>query len=77
MKRQVPLITDSVYHIYNRSIAHYEIFNNIAEYDRMRHTFQYYQYDNTSIPTSMNVSIDMGISVSIGIYIGSSDNVRY
>ncbi len=41
--RKFPLVKDEIYHIYNRSIAKYQIFNTTAEFSRMRKLFSYYQ----------------------------------
>ena len=43
MKRKIPLVNGEVYHILNKSIAGYEIFNTQADYLRMQHLFRYYQ----------------------------------
>jgi len=44
--RKYPLVTNEVYHIFNRSIAKYTIFNNDAEFNRMRELFRYYMWEN-------------------------------
>ena len=41
--RKFPLVKDEIYHIYNRSIAKYQIFNITVEFSRMRELFSYYQ----------------------------------
>ncbi|MBM2820277.1 MAG: hypothetical protein HW405_37 [Candidatus Berkelbacteria bacterium] len=46
MKRKIELITDQVYHIFNRSIAEYKIFNNGEEFYRMMDLLKYYQIRN-------------------------------
>ncbi|HLB95606.1 MAG TPA: transposase [Patescibacteria group bacterium] len=43
MKRAVGLVTGEVYHIFNRSIVDYRIFNNDEEYFRMMNLLKYYQ----------------------------------
>jgi len=43
MKRKIPLVNGEIYHILNKSIAGYEIFNTQADYLRMQHLFRYYQ----------------------------------
>lgn len=42
--RKIPLVTDQVYHIFNKSIAGYEIFNNQKEFSRMIEAIHYYQW---------------------------------
>ncbi len=41
--RKVPLITGCVYHVFNRSIANYVIFNNDIEFFRFFNVILYYQ----------------------------------
>lgn len=43
MKRKIPLVNGEVYHVLNKSIAGYEIFNTQADYLRMMHLLRYYQ----------------------------------
>lgn len=38
---------EQIYHIFNRSIADYNIFNNKSEFERILQLIQYYQIDNT------------------------------
>ena len=40
--RKVPLEVDTVYHVCSKSIAGYEIFRNISEFDRMVNLVSYY-----------------------------------
>ncbi|MCM8826816.1 MAG: hypothetical protein NC904_04780 [Candidatus Omnitrophica bacterium] len=42
--RKYPLVTYEIYHIFNKSIAGYQIFNSEAEFKRMRDAFHYYCY---------------------------------
>jgi putative transposase len=49
MKRKVPLITGQVYHICNKSIAGYIIYNNGSEFERMIETIKFYQEKNTPV----------------------------
>ena len=44
MKRPVILTTNHYYHIYNKSIYGYQIFNSPKEYERMLHLMQFYQW---------------------------------
>jgi len=43
MKRKIPLVTGKVYHVFNKSIADFVVFNNDDEFSRMRDLFRYYQ----------------------------------
>ena len=43
MYRKQRLVTGEIYHIYNKSIADYEIFNTDSEYRRMKEIIRYYQ----------------------------------
>ncbi len=43
MKRKIPLVTGKVYHVFNKSIADFVVFNNDDEFLRMRNLFRYYQ----------------------------------
>lgn len=45
-KRKVPLTTGQVYHICNKSIAGFKIFNSNPELSRMKETVSYYLYQN-------------------------------
>jgi len=38
-----PIVTGEIYHVYNKSIADFEIFNNDSEYSRMVEEIKYYQ----------------------------------
>ncbi len=46
MKRKVELITGQIYHIFNRSIADFTIFNNQDEFFRIVQLIKYYQTAN-------------------------------
>ena len=46
MMRKDHLATGEIYHIYNRSIADYIIFNNDAEFIRMLELIKYYRIEN-------------------------------
>ena len=45
MRRKDKLSVGGVYHIFNKSIANFKIFNNEAEFLRMRYMLKYYQRD--------------------------------
>ena len=46
MYRKNPLATGEVYHVFNKSIAGFVIFNNQTDYNRMISTIRYYQAEN-------------------------------
>lgn len=46
------LVTGHVYHIFNKSIAKFEIFRNDSEYERMVGLLKYYQMENTILQFS-------------------------
>lgn len=46
MQRKEPLATGEIYHIYNKSIAGFIIFNDATSFLRMKNTFMYYQVKN-------------------------------
>lgn len=46
MIRKDPLVKDGIYHVFNRSISEYVIFNDKNEYERMLQLFRYYQIEN-------------------------------
>jgi len=45
-KRKYPLVSGEIYHIFSKSIAEFDIFRNVSEYERMRDVFRYYKIDN-------------------------------
>jgi len=45
-KRKYPLVSGEIYHIFSKSIADFDIFRNVSEYERMRNVFRYYKIDN-------------------------------
>ena len=47
MKRIIPLVNDEIYHVVNRSIAEFKIFNNDGDFLRMMYVLRYYQKDPT------------------------------
>lgn len=46
MIRKTPLESGEIYHIFTRSIANFQIFNNSDEFYRMMQLLRYYQYNN-------------------------------
>jgi len=47
--RKYPLVTGEVYHIFNRSIAKYNIFVHDYDFERMRDLFKYYQWEGRKL----------------------------
>ncbi len=45
MKRKNEIVNDAIYHIFNRSIAKFKIFNNEKEYNRLKDITVYYRYN--------------------------------
>ncbi len=50
--RKDPLVEGEVYHIFNKSIAGFKIFNNDSEFSRMLETIRYYQKERPAIKFS-------------------------
>lgn len=46
MIRKEPLVTNEVYHVFNRSIAGFRVFNNDEDFLRMKQLMKYYQIKN-------------------------------
>jgi len=55
--RKEELITGEIYHVFNKSIAGYKIFNSDAEYSRGMKAIRYYQRDRPSIRLSRYIEI--------------------
>ena len=55
---KTPLVTDEIYHVYNKSIAEFVIFNNDAEFLHIKDTVRYYQIENQPIKFS-RIGIDV------------------
>lgn len=49
VKRKIELATDEIYHVFNKSIAGYKIFNNDNEYLRMRESIRFYHVRKTEL----------------------------
>ena len=45
--RKVPLVTNEIYHIFNRTVANEPLFTNVKEYKIFVKTIEYYSYVNT------------------------------
>lgn len=52
MERKNPLVEGEIYHIYNRSIADFIVFNNTKDYERMIKLFGFFQILKPSIKFS-------------------------
>lgn len=48
MKRKTPLHTDSIHHVFSKSINHYTIFNSDVEYERFIQLIRYYTFNGLS-----------------------------
>lgn len=58
MRRKEKLVVGKVYHIYNKSIADFKIFNKDSEFLKMRNTIRYYQMEN--MPLAFFHFVEMG-----------------
>lgn len=47
--RKIPLVSGEIYHIFNKSIAEYKIFNNEEEFIRMKGVIRYYQWEKREV----------------------------
>lgn len=56
-KRKDALVIEGVYHIFTKSIAGFEIFNNDSEYSRMMEAMRYYQMKNTEVKFSQYIKL--------------------
>ncbi|MBU1086472.1 MAG: transposase [Candidatus Omnitrophica bacterium] len=50
------LVNQEIYHVFTRSIAGYKIFNNEAEYERMRQTLMFYTVKNPPCKFSLFIT---------------------
>jgi putative transposase len=60
MQRKSPLATGETYHVFNKSIADYVIFNTDSEYDRMIAAIQYYRAENKNLSFSRFIKLSQG-----------------
>jgi len=58
MKRKIELVNNSVYHIYNRSIAKFKIFNSDYDYIRILAMLKYYRLDNLLLKFSKFIKLN-------------------
>jgi len=49
---KTPLVTGEIYHVYNKSIAEFVIFNNDTEFSRIKDTVKYYQIEKQPVKFS-------------------------
>ncbi|HLB95653.1 MAG TPA: transposase [Patescibacteria group bacterium] len=68
MQRKIPLITGEVYHVFNRSIADYQIFNTSGDYLRMMQLLKYYQVE-TSRKFSDFIALKGALKVDLNIFL--------
>lgn len=47
--RKVPLVTGEIYHIFNKSIAEYRVFNSRGEFLRMKELASYYRWEKIDL----------------------------
>lgn len=52
MRRKKQIVTGDIHHVYARSIAGYQVFNNEGEYERMCSAFAYYIRRHPAVPFS-------------------------
>lgn len=57
MKRDVELVEGHFYHVFNKSIAGFQIFMNKNEYLRMINTIRYYQVEDVPVSLSQFLSL--------------------
>lgn len=57
MRRKEELATGEIYHIFNKSIADFKIFNNDIEYSRMKDIIRYYQVERMPIRFSQFIML--------------------
>lgn len=57
MRRKEQLVTGEIYHVFNRSIADFKIFNNDQEFLRMRDVIKYYQSEERFIKFSKFIKL--------------------
>jgi putative transposase len=49
MRRREKLVVGEIYHIFNKSIADFKIFNSEIEYSRLKNNLRYYQIEGLSL----------------------------
>lgn len=64
-KRKEPLENGFYYHIYSRSIAGYNIFNDTADFDRFYHLLKLYRYSNFDYKYSRFIDLNVSLQASI------------
>lgn len=58
MRRKVQLVVGEIYHIYNTSIAGFNIFNSNREYSRIKNMIKYYQVENMPLRFSDFIGLE-------------------
>ena len=74
MQRKFPLVTGEIYHIFNKSIAHYVIFNSAKEYQRMFKTLRYYK--NRETDTKLSLHLRSGLNQKETLPINFSNRIQ-
>lgn len=57
MRRKEELVTGEIYHIYNRSIADFKIFNSTPDFLRMKNMLRYYQVEKMNLRFSQFIEL--------------------
>ena len=66
--RTVSLVNGEVYHVFNKSIAEFKIFNNDSHFDRIINIIRYYQLTRRALSFSNFIRMN---SENIGVHISS------
>ena len=53
MQRKIPLVTDQIYHVFNKSIRSEIIFPKTRDYQRMVDTLTFYQFAEPPLSLSL------------------------
>jgi len=72
MKNNQDLIPEQYYHIFNKSIANFTIFNDEREYQRMLYTLQYYQPINQECSLAHFLQSDLVNKIGLHFYFTKS-----
>ncbi|MBI4656018.1 MAG: transposase [Elusimicrobia bacterium] len=67
--RKEKLVSDEIYHVFNKSIASYKIFNSDDDYDRFLYAVNYYTTDRKGSFSSFLKSKEKTINHSDGKYV--------
>jgi len=75
MERKIKLVTDKYYHIFNKSIAGYYIYNNELDYNRMIYLMKYYRL--MDIPCRFTNFLQLGYVINRGLNKGMQSIETY